>query len=153
MAKPLPCEKHKPLRDGARTSPWLPPFPALPFPSELQEWPISKERAWRDRRLHRQISPFPQGWMNTNSCCNAEASPLPCGAALGQVLGRRAQGGCWAGGCQGSGSGGWRDALEMCREGEKTEPGASPGDLKGQKSVRSAVRSALTRGPGTSVRG
>lgn len=92
MAKPLPCEKHKPLRDGARTSPWLPPFPALPFPSELQEWPISKERAWRDRWLHRQISPFPQGWMNTNSCCNAEASPLPCGAALGADFGEAGAG-------------------------------------------------------------
>lgn len=53
--------------------------------------------------------------------------------------------GCRGGGCQGSGSGGWRDAPGMCREGEKKEPGASPGDSKGQKSVRATVAPGRAR--------
>ncbi|XP_030329502.1 LOW QUALITY PROTEIN: uncharacterized protein ENSP00000471857-like [Strigops habroptila] len=65
----------------------------------------------------------------------AERAPSFGGRLLGEMPG---------GGCQGSGSGGGRDAPGMCREGEEKEPGTPLGDAKGQKSVRAA---GLRKGP------
>lgn len=74
--------------------------------------------------------PFPWGPSGPNTNCPLQrwGHPSPFSACSGaDFRGGGCLEGCWGGGCQGSGSGGWWDAPGMCREGEKRRAGSFAG--------------------------